>query len=171
MSTENVKINDNHSSGEYVTVKKSTVKTFIVIAAAVVLGGFGAWFVNSFGFLSFRISGGEFAVLNFITAYAIYAAAAVTAVLAVSAIVFRFVKFSYKIFVPVSAVASLLIGVRVVYDYITSMIAAEFLPDFVDVNSIEGMISYYCLVGLAVAVCIFMLSLPFGRVIRKLAKN
>ena len=170
MSAENLKINDNNYSGEYVALKKSTVKTLIVIAAAVIVGGFGAWFVNSFGFLSFTIRvGGEFAVFNFIITYALYAVSAVAAVLAVSVILFRFVKFSYKVFVPVSAVASFLIGVRVVYDYVTSMIATEFLPDFVDVNSVQSILLYYCLIGIAVATCVFVLSLPFGQVVKKLA--
>lgn len=170
MSAENLKISDNRSSGEYLTLKKSTVKTFIVIVAAVVIGGLGAWFVNSFGFLSFSVSSrGALAVLDFIITYGLYAASAVAAVLAVSAILFRFVRFSYKVFVPVSAAASLLIGARVVYDYFTSMIASEYLPDFVDINSIEAVILWFCFVGLAVAVCVFLLSLPFGRVIRKLA--
>lgn len=170
MSIENVKTNDNHSSGEYVTVKKSTVKTFIVIAAAVVVGGFGAWFVNSFGFLSFRIPRGELAVLNFIATYAIYAAMAVAAVLAPSAVLFRFVKFSYKIFVPVSAAASLLIGTRVVYDYLTTMLPLEFeIPEYVD--SVGTAILFLSPIGLAVAACVFVLSLPFGRVVKKLAKN
>ena len=170
MSTENLQINDNRSSSEYVTLKKSTVKSFIVIAAAVVAGGLGVWFVNSFGFLSFTVrSSGVIAVIDFIITYGLYAAAAVAAVLAVSAILFRFLKFSYKVFVPVSATASLLVGVRVVYDYVTSMIASEFLPDFVDITSVESILLYYCIIGFAVAVCVFLLSLPFGRLIRKLA--
>lgn len=170
MNAENVRINDDRSSGEYVTFKKSTVKTLIVIAAAVIIGGLGVWFVNAFGFLSFTVySSGVVAVIDFIITYGLYAAAAVAAVLSVSAILFRFVRFSYKVFVPVSAAASLLIGVRVVYAYLTSMIADEFLPDFVDVSSLESVILYYCLVGLAVAVCVFLLSLLFGRVMKRLA--
>ena len=165
---ENVKMNDNLSSGEYVALKRSTVKTLIVIAAAVAVGGLGAFWVNFNGCLVFSVSPyGSW--LNFIASYVVYAAAAVAAVLAVSAILFRFVRFSYKVFVPVSAVASLLIGARVVYDDITSMIVFEFLPDFVDTNSIESMLLYFCLTGLAVAVCVFLLSLPFGRLIKKLA--
>ena len=49
------------------------------------------------------------------------------------------------------------------------MIAHEYLPDFVDITSIESMLLWYCFVGLAVAVCVFLLSLSFGRVIKKLA--
>lgn len=170
MNAENLKMNADRSSGEYVTVKKSTVKTFIVIAAAVVVGGFGAWFVNSFGYLSFSISGDKFTVLNFIATYAIYAAMAVAAVLAPSVVLFRFVKFSYKIFVPVSAAASLLIGVRVVYDYLTTMLPLEFpIPEYVD--SVGTAILFLSPIGLAVAACVFALSLPFGRLVKKLAKN
>ena len=170
MSAENLKINDNNYSGEYVTLKKSTVKTFIVIAAALIVGGLGVWFVNAFGFLSFTVySSGVVAVIDFIITYGLYAAAAVAAVLAPSAILFRFVKFSYKLYAPVSAAASLLIGVRVVFAYLTSMIATEFLPDFVDINSIEAMILWFCFVGLAVAVCVFLLSLALGRMMKRLA--
>lgn len=167
MNAENLHINDNRSSGEYVTLKKSTVKSFIVIAAAVILGGIGLWYINACGYVPFWISAGG--ISNLILIYVVYAAAALAAVLAVSAIVFRFVKFSYKVFVPVSATASLLVGVRVVYDYVTSMIASEFLPDFVDITSVESILLYYCIIGFAVAVCVFLLSLPFGRLIRKLA--
>ena len=170
MNVENLQINDVSSPNEYVTLKKSTVKTLIVIAAAVLVGGFGIWFVNSCGYLSFRVySRGLLAVLDYIITYGSYAAAAVAAVLTVPAVLFRFVKFSNKVFVPVSAVASLLIGVRVVYDYVTSMIASDFLPAFVDANSVASILLYYCLIGLAVAVCVFLLSLPFGRLIKKLA--
>lgn len=170
MSTENIKINDTRSTNEYVSLKKSTVKTFIVIAAAIVIGGVGIWFINFFGFLSFSVSSsGALAVLDFILQYTMYAMATVGAVLSVSAILFRFVRFSYKVFIPVSAAASLLIGAKVVYDYITSMIAHEYLPDFVDITSIESMLLWYCFVGFAVAVCVFLLSLCFGRVIKKLA--
>ena len=56
MSAENIRINDNRSSGEYVSLKKSTVKTFIVIAAVVVVGGLGAFWVNFNGCLVFSVS-------------------------------------------------------------------------------------------------------------------
>ena len=167
MSAESVKINENLSSGEYIKLKKSTFKTMIVIAAAVILGGIGLWYINACGYVPFWISAGG--IPNLILTYVVYAAAALAAVLAVSAIVFRFVKFSYKVFVPVSAATSLLIGVRVVYDYITSMISSEFLPDFVNANSLESVLLYYCLIGLAVAAVVFALSMLFGRVIKRLA--
>ena len=168
MSAENIKLNDSLSSGEYVTLKKSTVKTLIVIAAAVVVGGLGAFFVNFNGCLVFSVSsyGSWF---NFIASYVVYAIAAVAAVLAVSAILFRFVRFSYKVFVPVSAVASLLIGARLLHDYLTTMLTLEDFPMLKNVDSTEGVILFFSLIGLAAATCVFLLSLPFGRVIRKLA--
>lgn len=170
MNAENLQINDNRSSSEYVTLKKSTVKSFIVIAAAVVVGGLGVWFVNAFGVLTFTVySSGVVAVIDFIVRYGLYAAGAVAAVLSVSAILFRFVRFSYKVFVPVSAVVSLLIGARLVYAYLTTMLPLEDFPMLKNVDTIEGAILVFSLIGLAAAVCVFLLSLSFGRVIRKLA--
>lgn len=167
MSAENVRINDNRSSGEYVSIKKSSVNTFVVIAAAVVVGGLGAFFVNCNGRLSFSVSSyGSW--LDFIATYTVYAVSAVAAVLAVSAIVFRFVRFSYKVFIPLSAAASLLIGVREVYDHLISMAPPEFpIPDYVD--SVGSAILFLSPIGLVTAACVFLLSLPFGRVIKKLA--
>lgn len=167
MSAENVKMNNNPSAGEYVVLKKSMVKTIIVIAAAVIIGGLGAWYVNSVGRLSFSISNYG-SVLEFIVAYEVYAIAAVAAVLSVSAIVFRFVRFSYKVFVPVSAAVSLLIGVRVVYDHLFSMLPSEFpIPEYVD--STGSAILFLSPIGLAVAAVVFVLSLTFGLLIRQLA--
>ena len=170
MSAEDIKMNGNPPSGEYITLKKSTVKTLIVIAAAVVVGGLGAWFVNSFGVLSFSVRvGGKFAVFNFIVDYVLYAVSAVAAVLAVSVILFRFVRFSYKVFVPVSAVASLLIGATVVHDYLTTMLSTEDMPMLKNIDTTGGVILVFSLIGVAVAICVFLLSLSFGRVIKKLA--
>ena len=167
MSAENLKFNDNNYSGEYVALKKSTIKTLIVIAAAVVVGGLGAFIVNCNGRLSFSISSYG-SVFDFIFTYAMYAVSSVAAVLAVSAIVFRFVRFSYKIFVPVSAAVSLLIGVRVVYDHLVSMSPPDFpIPEYVD--SVGSAILFLSPIGLVAAVCVFLLSLPFGRVIKRLA--
>lgn len=167
MSAENVKTNYDLSSGEYVTLKKSTVKTVIVIAAAVIIGGAGAWYVNSVGRLSFSIPSYT-SVLEFIVSYMIYAIAAVATVLAPSAILFRFVKFSYMAFIPLSATVSLLIGVRVVYDQLTYMGPSGIpIPEYV--NSAGSAFLFLSPIGLAAAAGVFLLSLPFGRVIKKLA--
>lgn len=159
--------NNSQTVSATVSFKKSTIKSVIVIAAAVILGGIAAWYIRASAFLPFSIwEGGAF---DYISSFALAIIASVVLTLAVPTILFRFIKPKFRFFVFASAAVSLLIGASFGYELLRCMSDSYFWI-FGNTTDFTTVVLLDILYHFIYAAIIFGISLLFYKPIKKLAK-
>ena len=160
-------VNSEKNVSMNVTIQKNTMKATIIITAAAVLGAVAVWFINAQLYLPLYLSND---ILSLVFNWALTIIAPVVLSLSAAAILFSFIKATFKRFMLSSGVVALAVGAYLNLNFFDNM-SNDYYWFLGDAN-LNTAIFYSVLIHLAFAAVIFAVSLIFFKpVIKRLTIN
>ena len=149
-------------ASEVITIKKSTLKTVAVTGMALILAASAISAVHSLQFLPLYVST---ALPEFIGCWIITILSALALQICPSAVLFRFIKPSFKLYSLISGTVAVALAAIFARGWFVCTSSGAYLWGITDFS---GVLAIIIAVHLAFAAVVFALSLPFFRVVKKL---